>query len=210
MFNQNQSPQPLMSLQQNYPQNYQAFPVQNQYVPPTPEPVNQFTNQNFNHPVYDQFDNPNHFPSNQYPPNQFQQNQPPFNQSNFNSNYPSQNFEQPPPVHYEEQNPNQFNNRNHQFTNNPRMSQEQVRINRPQKFKSTQRSPPKRRGFENNQAVGDMPKKKRRSMELANLHEVPTIDMPDSTITEVSPITNETTIFKAIKYFFRINKLIIT
>lgn len=176
----NQQPQPL--LQANYPPPQYST----RYIPQTSEPPSNF---NYNQPVgY----NPN-FDAQYAPANQYS------NQSNYNQNYDQKpNYNQPPP--------NLCHDQTIQFNNRMNFDREKGRKNRlPQKFKG-QRSPPKRRGFENApiSTGGDMPKKKRRNMELANLHEVLTVDMPDSTITEVSHFFTNTylTLFKQVRYFF--------
>lgn len=147
------------------PQNYP--PPQNHQQNYQNYPQQQYQNQQFNQ--FQQFDNQNQF-HNQQQPNYQQNQQVSFNNQNYRKNY------------------QQKQNNDGDYSNQRRGGDR----GRGRMGNNVQRTPPKRRSFENTQqGTPDSPRKKKRSMEIANLHEVPIVDMPDSTNREVCELFYE-------------------
>lgn len=172
--------QPMMQnipvIQQNYPpqnipQNYgQNYTNNNQFIPKSEPP---YQNQNFNQ--YQQYDRVPYQPNN----NSYQQNQQNYNnQHNYRQGFP-QNLQN------QQQNNEQYDIR--------KVKNEGNRVQGKQNFNNVQRSPPKRRTFENT-PIMDSPKKKKRNMEIGNLHEVTIVEMPDSTNKEVCLLNIKNTV----------------
>lgn len=179
-YNDNQMRPALMQNQPMVQQNYPPPNVSN-YNTPYPNSA-QFINQDPAYPNqnYNQYPFDNQYINNPNVP--FQPNSQSMynNQHGYKQNIPQQNFQQ---HRYNDMNNDNYNNRKFQNEGNRGGIDSGRGGRRGMQNFNVKRSPGKRR--ENTQVL-DSPKKKKRSTETGNLHEITTVDMPDSTFKEVS------------------------